>query len=211
MRKKISVPVSPWLDAGASASASGAAVVSAGTRRSSCRKGSWSRCRREECSARGVESYESSADLRPEELGAERRDLRDRSPGVGIAYLGDLVVEVGHVRGVGDQPLARGEQAFGLKRFQTYLQFDCGHPDLLESRSPSWASRPWSSGARKKWSRSSATRPGLIATAAARAGSAVRARRPAGDLASGWGERIPATAERRDALASVSPAFSSPA
>jgi hypothetical protein len=66
-------------DAGATATASGAAVVSAGSRRSSCRAGSWSRCRAEERSARTVKSFESSAHLWPEPSCADASATRNCS------------------------------------------------------------------------------------------------------------------------------------
>ena len=72
--------------------------------------------------------------------------------------------------GAGGQPLVRGEQAFGLKRFQADLHFDCEHPGLLDHAPP--GPDPY------------------------------EARGLAGDLLSGWAERVPAGAEVGQALAS---------
>src|SRR5215204_2596092 len=79
---------------------------------------------------------QASAHLRSAERGAERRDLRDRCRDIRSAQLDDLVLEVGHVQGVGGQALARGEQALSVKLFQADLNFDCEHLRLLDHAPP---------------------------------------------------------------------------
>src|SRR3954470_14605536 len=68
---------------------------------------------------------------RSAQLGAQRRDLRERGDRVGVAGVGEVVLETVHVRGVGGEAGVGRIQAFGAQTREMDAEIGGAHDSLL--------------------------------------------------------------------------------